>query len=389
MQVFKAFFKIAQKRLPSICIYFVIFVTLTFLLSGNGQEEAEDLSTSTDSLNICVLDEDQTDASEALTDYLGSIHNLVTLDNDKEVIQDNIYYRYVSYVLTIPKGFEDNLLNGNTENLLANIKVPSSFDGNYVDQQITEYMSTLNLYLNGGYDLADAISQTASSLSDEIDVTAVSFQADQEQSSVQMFYFFQYLPYIFIVLLINGLAPIIITFNKKELGERISCSALSLSSKNRQISLACIVYCLITWLIFMVVGCIAYGSQMFSAAGRMCMLNSFIFLLIGGGFTILISCFSPDFNILNLFSNVLGLGLGFLGGVFVPQWLLADNVLSFAKFLPTYWYVKANNMIGGLSSEGFVTGNYWFYLGIEFLFVVALFCISLCATKLNRQQKNS
>ena len=35
----------------------------------------------------------------------------------------------------------------------------------------------------------------------------------------------------------------------------------------------------------------------------------------------------------------------FTCGVFIPTNLLGDNVLAVARFLPVYWYIKANSMI--------------------------------------------
>lgn len=42
---------------------------------------------------------------EALTDYLASRHNLIDIPDTKTAIQDNLFYRHVYYVLTIPKDF--------------------------------------------------------------------------------------------------------------------------------------------------------------------------------------------------------------------------------------------------------------------------------------------
>ncbi len=60
------------------------------------------------------------------------------------------------------------------------------------------------------------------------------------------------------------------------------------------------------------------------------------------------SIFKHKFVISGL-STVLSLGTAFISGVMVPQQLLGDKILAIAKFFPTYYFVKINDMqIGSL-----------------------------------------
>lgn len=385
MQLFKAFMKIAWKRMPVSLIYFGIYAVITFMLC-NSYQTTMDESFQSRSLNICVIDEDCSLASESLTDYLGSLHELVELENDPEVLQDNLYYRYISYVLTIPKDFEKKLLDGETDDLLLNVKVPGSTTGAFVDQQINQYTKTLQIYLAGGYTLEDAIRETGNSLAETVPVENLVFEAESLSTPKGVFIFYRYLPYIFIVLLFGGLAPIVVIFNKKELRERTFCSSLHLSSRNVQLALGCVVYALAVWAAFLLLGTAAYGQAMFTSAAFYAMLNSFIFLLISAGLTMFISTFAPNDNVANMLSNIIGLGMSFLCGVFVEQSLLSESVLRIARFLPAYWYIKANDMAGGLSAEAFDLSLYWKALGIQMLFAAAIFAATLAASRIRRQR---
>ena len=111
------------------------------------------------------------------------------------------------------------------------------------------------------------------------------------------------------------------------------------------------------------------------------MLNSFVFLLIAAAIAILIAAFSPSDTGVNVIANVLGLGMSFFCGIFVPQAYLGDGVLMVARFLPAYWYVKINNMLVGSSGEAFSLARYWQYLGIELLFVLVLFLAAAAVRK--------
>lgn len=383
MQVFNTFFRIAKKKIPSIIMYFVIFMIIMFMMSAFGGKNPDSSFEST-SLDICVIDEDNSDASKALTDYLGSIHTLVDLKStDKESLQDNLYYQRISYVLTIPKGFEEKLLAGETENIVESSMRPDSGSGFFVTQQVDTYLTSLKLYLTGGYDVTAAIEKTADNISDLAEVEMLQFDNKAaKHADSQMFDFFQYLPYILICLLIIGMTPILITFNRKDLASRITCSSMSLTSKNMQLGLACIAYSLVIWLIFMAAGTIVYKPEMmFSSFGLYCILNSFVFLLIVTAIVLLLSTFALSDNTLNLISNIIGLGMSFICGIFIPQWLLDEKVLSAARFLPAYWYVRIINMLNGRSGEDVCMSTYWECIGIELAFFAAIFALYLVANQ--------
>ncbi len=87
-------------------------------------------------------------------------------------------------------------------------------------------------------------------------------------------------------------------------------------------------------------------------------------------------------------SNIISLGLSFISGAFVPQFLLSEGVLTLARFTPTYWFVKANNTIAEATVSGEVLKNILGYIGIEFLFTLAFFVLSLAIAKSNRRKES-
>lgn len=388
MQTFKTFFKIAKKQSVKCSIYLIVFAALILLMSfatkdtNNQQYEAY-------SLNVSVIDHDHSVASKALTDYLDSIHKLLPIKDDGEEIQDNLYYHKVSYVLTIPDGFEKNLMSDDITSLVESSKRKDSASGFFVDEQINQYLKTLRVYLAGGYSIEDAANATMSSLEKCEDVTSVSFEKKTNVSNELMSYYFQFIPYVMILILILGLSPILMVFQKKDLGSRINCSSLRHSEKTFQLSLGCVLFSLVTWGLFILVGCVMFGSAMFSKNGLLCILNSFVFLLVCMAIALLISTFAPNANVLNMISNVLGLGMAFLCGIFVPQHLLGEQILTVAHFLPAYWYIQINDRISGFSDEVLSMNYYWKCIGIEFLFFIAIFVIYLVADKQKKQAQRS
>ena len=91
-------------------------------------------------------------------------------------------------------------------------------------------------------------------------------------------------------------------------------------------------------------------------------------------------------NALNMVANVIGLGMSFLCGIFVPQWYLGDAVISASRFLPAYWYVRINNMLSGFSDEALSMDTYRMCIGVEVLFLAAIFAVYLA---INRQREKT
>lgn len=388
MQVFNTFFKIAKKKIPSIILYFIIFLILMFMMSSSASRYLESSFKPT-SLDICVIDEDSSNASKALTDYLSSIHTLVNLKStDNETLHDNLYYQRISYILTIPEGFEDKLLTGKTQNIVESSMRPGSGSGFFVAQQIDAYLASLNLYLTGGYGLAAAIEKTSENISSLAEVEIMQFDKNTtKHADSLMFDFFLFLPYILIYILIIGMTPILITFNKKDLASRTACSSMTLTSKNIQLALACITFSLIIWLIFMAAGTIVFKpAMMFSEFGLYCILNSFVFLLIVTAIVLFLSNFALSDNTLNLLANIIGIGMSFTCGIFISQWLLDEKVLSAARFMPAYWYVRITNMLGGRSGEAVLMTTYWKCIGIELAFFAAIFALYLAAGQIKNKR---
>lgn len=387
MQVYKTFFKIAKKYLSSCIIYFSIFIVLLIAMSKLGTETTNSRFEA-DTVDFAVIDNDNTTASEALLDYLTGKHKLVTLDDySNESLQDYMYYEKIEYVLIIPEGYEANLLSGKTENIISHSMRTDSAKGFFFNQDVNAYLDCLNLYLRADYSLSDALDATKDTIEATADTKPETITFEEKNNNVApgMTSYFQYMAYVMMSGLIIAVSPILITFHKRNLQERLACSSTAVRTQSVGIGLGCITYCLAAWLILMVVAMILYKPEnMFSETGLMFILNSFVYTIGITLITLIIGSFNLETNALNLISNVLGLGTSFLCGIFVPLWYLSDKVLIFSQFLPTYWYMKNINMISGASGEAFSIATYWNYIGIEVIFIVALFAIFLLA---NTQRK--
>ena len=89
-------------------------------------------------VNLCIFDNDNSEASQALTAYLSSLHHIVSLPSaDRDTLQDNMYYYQIDYVLTIPAGFEEKITSQTTRGLLKTSKRKDSCSGYFETSRLT------------------------------------------------------------------------------------------------------------------------------------------------------------------------------------------------------------------------------------------------------------
>lgn len=375
MQVFKAFFITLKKQFVSISIYVIIFLVITVLLSGNSQKQTE-LSFKDTKVKMAVIDRDHSVLSQSLYDYLDTTQNIIHIKEDKESISDELFYRNVEYVLFINQGFEENIKAGNYENIVENVKVPQSVSGTLLDNKINQYISILSTYMVSGYSPEEAVVNALATI--EVKAEVSMYQTDQpSEDRSSIYYFYTYIPYVLIAMLTVGLGGILITFRKKDLSARIRCSALSNAKRNGELLLGSLIFSIACLGAYIILSFIMYYEDMVSIRGNLFILNSFIFLLIAVSLTYLISFLANTPNSLGMASNIIGLGLSFLGGIFVPLQFMGEGVLRFSKLLPTYWYVITNEAIDTISSSNPQYETIFRYMGVQLLFALLFVAVAV------------
>lgn len=373
MTTYKVFFKLIKSRIGSIALYFVIFAVLTMILSSPSSNEQTHFEES--ELAVTIIDRDNSTLSKALTAHIDNSQELVGVEDNKEAWTDALFIRDTEYILIIPEGFEADTLAGNTD-LLSNYKLPGSTAGTFIDMQVDEYMKTLTTFIDLGASLDKAIESTsdAFSVSGEVTLTGTEKMSTYEQPA--HYYFFQYLPYIFICMVINGLGPVLMTFRKSEIKKRVDCSSTPLTSRNIMIIVSSIAFSLLLWVLFMLLGVTQYSEFVLTKDYLLLTLISLMYMVMSLAMTYLTIHFVKNENVLNMVSNIFGLGSSFLCGIFVPQELLGESVLAVGQFLPPYWYLDAMHNVTDGNMSGYCVDMF-----ILIGYTLAFLAIALAASK--------
>ena len=379
MQVYKLFLKVLKKRLLPAILFTGIFILILFSISSSSSQ-TETYKPS--ELRLAIFDEDNTAASKLAVKYISKGDEIVKLENDDDKLLDALYYTTIHYAITVNEGFEQKLSRGETDDLFTVRYVHENYSNALADSKMNEYVKTVSAYIKTGQDIETASKSAAKTLAVH---TKVSYQQDTRSSEEMLSFFFQYLPYVLFSAVLSSLGPVLIILNKKEVKDRTHCSSIKPSQETLGKILGAVTFVCAVWAVFMIAGLYKFGSAYTGKVGY-AVANSVIYAAFSAGLSILVSALVSNDNVLNVIVQIFGLGSSFLCGVFVPQEFLGSGVLTAARVLPAYWYIRANNSIFSLSDTVFDKGEIMMCLGIEIGFVAVIFAAAFIATKLSRRK---
>jgi ABC-2 type transport system permease protein len=378
MHVYKTFFKISLRFFSSTIIYLIIYGVLAFVIPSTNKSDAGALDFEAEKISIAVIDRDETVLSQDLCEYLNEIHDVKDIGNDKEVWADELYYKTVSYILVIENGFMDNVLSGNYENSLTSYEDPASNSAFIVAGQINTYLNTLKGFISSDYELTEAINLTHDTIGIKADVK-FSNATDKIVQVDSVSLYFNYLPYIVICMLINSLGPMLIVWNRPKLKARTAISGKSLSERSLSLIFAAITYSLFIFAVIIAFGIICFRNKFFSEATIYYIINAITFLIVGTTITFMVSQFCKKAEMLNMWSNIIGLGMSFLCGIFVQRSLLPDGVVNFSKCLPAYYYISVTEELRNFS--GVLSTEAWHCILVQLLFAIVFLGVSMVIIK--------
>lgn len=383
MQVFRAYFKVMRASASGIAIYLIVFLALAVVFSISGAPEAsgEFVETRTP---IAVINRDPgAPLAQGLVDYLAETHKVMAYADEPEKLQDALFFRNVEYVAIIPEGFSADFVAGR-DRQIQTIVVPNSISSHYMDMRVDKYLNAARLHRDYGKERSQEqlVAGVRSDLALEVPVTVESYS--HTNGYIQGFvYYYRYYAYVALAMIIIGVGSIMMAFNQPDLRLRNRCAPIPLRSMKLQLAAGHTVFALSCWVLLVLLSLVLYGRNLFSS-GLIWLysLNTLAFTVVSASIAFLVGGSAKSHSGLSGAMNVVVLGMSFISGVFVPQEILSKPVLAFARFLPAYWYVKANDAIGALSQlTGKALRSIYSDILIQVGFAVAIFAMTLLLSK--------
>ncbi|MEW6105965.1 MAG: ABC transporter permease [Bacillota bacterium] len=198
--------------------------------------------------------------------------------------------------------------------------------------------------------------------------------------------YFAYQSYALVAMVMMGISSIMIAFNKRDLRLHNLCTPVPQRGFDLAIAAGHAIFALGCWAIMVLFGLILNGTGPFSSGrGWLYLANSLVLTAVAAAIGFAVGHFVKTSSGQSGAVNVISLGMSFLCGVFVPQAIMRQSVLAVAKFLPVYWYIRANDSIAALASSasGSSYPIYGFML-VQLGFAVAILSVTLLFSKERR-----
>ena len=358
--------------------YFGIFTAICLLIA-NVMGTSQGQMFRPESVDVSVADLDGSPLSEAVTEMLSRNNQVTrTAEFDRGQMAEDLYSRMTQYVLVIPEHFQEDFSEGG--GTLQVTSVPDSPAGYYLNSQIDAFFNQIRVYISAGFSLEDAAGRVLELSGQEPDVTLLNTGETEIKSYAVAF---QYLPYIYLAVLIYSVSYVLKAFRKRDIRLRLISSPIPAGRQFLQGGAAFLLLFLVFWALTMMLPLLFGGLEFFTSAQfPWYTANTLLLLADSASLAFLIGTLIQDDNAINAMANIIGLGCSFLCGVFVPLELLSENVRQFSRFLPFYWYEIINEELGthpGITPE-MSSELFWGFL-IQATFALAFFCLTLAVNR--------
>ena len=340
MTIFKTFLKLVNKNKSHLILYTALLIAFTCITLSSDQANINYVDAKPD---VIIVDKDNSKLSNNLKNYFKQNSNLrEEIDN----IEDELFYRFSSYVIYIPEGFEQSVIDGNIKEI--EYKSISDYEANLANILLNQYLSALDIYKDVDTNIDDLINHIDKSLDNQVNVVVNSALNTNELAKAGFYYSF--MNYSLLAGCIYVLVVIISIFREKNVLKRNVISSMNYNKLNNKLLLASVLFGTIIWILYVLLSFVIVGNIMFTSNCICMIILSFIFLIYCLSIGFLIANVINNKNAINGIINVIALGTSFLCGVFVNIEFLPSSVLNISKIIPNYYSIDAINKLTSIET---------------------------------------
>ncbi len=349
MTVFNTFFKVIKKYKGTVILYTVMLIVFGTLNMTSNNETTTFIDTKPDVL--IISNDDNIGLTKNLTDYITDNTNVVKIENDEDKINDALFYRDINYIIYIPKNYRIDTLN--KKNVPIDIKTVKDYNSMIANTILSRYLKIQNIYNKLDLSEEELINTINTNLNSKTDIEITSKLDTRKTSNLDRY--FNFASYSVMAVVLYIICLVMSSFKENTLNKRIIVSGMNYKKHNFLILLSSLVYSIVVWILYVILGIILLKVNIFDLRVAMYILNMLIFTFVSLTLSLFISNLLNNKNAINGIVNVVALGSSFLCGAFVPAMYLPSGVLAFSRILPSYWYVNSNDILSNIEYLNFNT----------------------------------
>ena len=387
MSTFRTSLRIVWGHRLYVLIYLVFISMLGVLAVGGASSspDAEETGFIAAKPTVAVIDRDGSDISRGITEYVYAQGTSVDVADDERSIQDAAAEDRASYVLVIPAGYGDALMDaaatGGEAPSLETVVSYQSSSGTLMDLSVRGYLqSAYGFAATVASSQAGVVRLASDAAAERVPTTIVATEA--KPLSSWLLYYFQFATYPIFASVTMVVAVLMNSLNERDVRMRSLAAPITSARRSLQTFLACCVMGLVAWAWICLVGfALNDGAATIATApaqvALMCgSLLAYSLVSVTAGF--LVGQLGMGEMAANAISNVAGMALSFLGGGWVQLALMPAAVQQAARFFPSYWSTTAANDAFLLTeTSGAAVAGVLGEIGVVCLFAVAIFAVSL------------
>lgn len=385
MQVFKMTNKLQLKNIGLLVMNLVIFLVMSILIGTIVVPSTAD-AFSIHKVELGVINEDgETEVTENLFEALEPIiASKKDVENDREKLQDMLFYDDIQYVLIIPKGFSEGLTSGNP--IPTKKMVTTEYSSVVVDNMISKFMSSYGAYKNNtGLTDAQIFEKVQADMTKQAELEiGIEVNKDYKLERFNIYCRFAVLMFfsVIAVIIVNGTS----IYRSKKLFARTSISPVNNKTMLLQVMLSCVMFVAGVVALWLIVGLIVFGSVIFSARGLLMIANTLVLVLPLTALGILLSALVKSMETMSFIGNIIGLFMGFASGAFIEQSLLSTPLKVAGMMTPGWYFIENIDNITYYTLSS-ITGKMFINMGIMVGFAIVLLLIVLAINKYRKVDK--
>ena len=330
--IFKNYMKIFIKNIKAVLFSFIIFMVMLIIFTSSKDNNVEFKPMK---LDLMINDEDKSEESKALINYLKEKHNvkeekITESEAKKQIVEDKI----IAYIV-INKDFKQNLLNNKKAiSILAPTKTSYI---TFLKIDLKSYLNYTLSAINSNVDQQEVIN----TLKKEIDVKIIDTKLYNQEKGKEAFNTtFLILSYIVFMSIISIIINIDAEFKKESLLKRMALSPYSQKSQTLQQFLAQVIISILISSFYLVVSISRVNESIAKIDLVYMSLAVFIFSFTAISLGQLLVSISKDVKVVNGVNSAFTLIMAFSSGVFLPMKFLPQGLINVSKFMPQYYFVK-------------------------------------------------
>ena len=380
MTVFKTFLKILNEN-KSVVILYTVFLIFFSIFNMQTSDNSTNFVASKPDILI-VNNDEEIGLTKNLVDYMKDNSKIIEVEDSEEARNDALFYREVNYIIYIPDNYREDFLNG--KNPQIEIKSTGDYQASLAEMLLNRYIKVANTYQKSADSEDNLITMINDTLAKQTKIEVTS-KVDTNSLSKATFYY-NFANYSILAGCVYVICLILASFKEEKIKKRTVVSSMDYKKFNRKLLLSNSLFTIVLWLFYVILSFFLIGNVMFTPAGLIYIVNSFVFTICALSISVLLGNIVSNKNAINGIVNVIALGSSFLCGAFVPMEWLPSSVLTVAHILPSYYYIKNNELVKTLEAVNFESLKpILFNIGIILIFIVGFIIINNIVSRKKRK----